>query len=53
MENSLLLIFGEIWPTTLCYSTGCLARFLTTLKIYKKNSILIRNLECSSNDIIL
>ena len=25
MENSLLVIFGEIWPNTLYYSTGTLA----------------------------
>ena len=34
MENSLLVIFGEIWPKSLYYSTGTLARFL---KIHKKN----------------
>ena len=32
MENSHLVIFDEIWPTTLCYSTGCLARFLNNFK---------------------
>ena len=32
MENSLLFIFDEIWPTTLYYSTGCLARFLNNFK---------------------
>ena len=31
MENSLLVIFGEIWPMTLYYSTGCLARYSTIL----------------------
>ena len=36
MENSHLAIFHEIWPTTLYYSTGCLARFLSNLKIRKK-----------------
>ena len=32
MENSLLTIFDEIWPMTLYYSTGSLARFLNNLK---------------------
>ena len=32
MENSLLVIFDEIWPETLYYSTGSLARFLSNLK---------------------
>ena len=27
MENSLFVIFDEIWPKTLYYSTGTLARF--------------------------
>ena len=27
MENSLLAIFDEIWPKTLYYSTGSLAKF--------------------------
>ena len=27
MENSLLFIFGEIWPKTMYYSTGTLTRF--------------------------
>ena len=27
MENSLPLIFGKIWPKSLYYSTGTLARF--------------------------
>ena len=27
MENSLLAIFDEIWPKTLDYSTGSLAKF--------------------------
>ena len=37
MENSLLNIFGEIWPNTLYYSTGSWARFWSNFK----NSILI------------
>ena len=41
MGNSLLVIFGEIWPMTLYYSTGCLARFLSNFKKFIKNSILI------------
>ena len=32
MENSLLTIFSEIWPMTLYYSTGTLARFLSNFK---------------------
>ena len=36
MENSLLVIFDEIWPKTMYYSTGTLARFLSNLKIRKK-----------------
>ena len=27
MENSLLVIFAKIWPKTMYYSTGTLARF--------------------------
>ena len=38
MVNSLLAIFDEIWPMTLYYSTGCLARFLASLKIHKKSN---------------
>ena len=37
MENSLLAIFGEIWPKTMC--TGTLARFLSNFKIFIKNPI--------------
>ena len=36
MENSLLAIFAKIWPMTLYYSTGCLARFLSNFKNLKK-----------------
>uniref|UniRef100_A0A1X7TGW3 Uncharacterized protein n=1 Tax=Amphimedon queenslandica TaxID=400682 RepID=A0A1X7TGW3_AMPQE len=33
MQNSLLFIFGEIWPVTLYYnSTGTLARFWSNFK---------------------
>ena len=32
MENSLLVIFDEIWPKTLYYSTGTLARFWSNFK---------------------
>ena len=42
MENSLLAIFDEIWPVTLYYSTGCLARFWSNFKKFVKNPILIR-----------
>ena len=41
MENSLLAIFREIWPMSLYYSTGALARFLSNFKNSKKNPILI------------
>ena len=41
MENSLLVIFDEIWPMTLYYGTRSLARFWSTLKIVK-NPIVIR-----------
>ena len=37
MENSLLVIFDEIWPNTQYYSTGSLARFLSNSKIRKKS----------------
>ena len=39
MENSLLAIFGEIWPKTMYYSTGTLARFLSNFKNFIKNPI--------------
>ena len=32
MENSLLFNVGEIWPETMYYSTGTLARFLSNFK---------------------
>ena len=32
MENPLLVIFGEIWPKSLYYSTGTLARFWSNFK---------------------
>ena len=38
MENSLLVIFGEIWPMSLCYSTGYLSDFGGTLKNHKKSN---------------
>ena len=41
MENSLLAIFDEIWPKTLYYSTGTLARFWSNFKNSLKNPILI------------
>ena len=37
MENSLNLIFGEIWPKTLYYSTGTLTQFLSNLYTYWEN----------------
>ena len=42
MENSLLLIFGKIWPKSLYYSTGTLARFWSNFKKIVKNPILIK-----------
>ena len=41
MENSPLAIFDEIWPKTLYYSTGSLARFLSKFKKFIKYPILI------------
>ena len=38
MENSLLAIFGEIWPMSLYYSTRYLARFWSNFKIRKKSN---------------
>ena len=32
MEKSLLVIFGEIWPKSLYYSTGTLAQFWSNFK---------------------
>ena len=41
MENSLLVIFDEIWPMTLYYSTGSLVHFWSNFKKIVKNPILI------------
>ena len=41
MEISLLVIFAKIWPKTMYYSTGTLARFLSNFKNLQKNPILI------------
>ena len=38
MKISLLVIFGEIWPSTMYYSTGSLARFWSNFKIHKKSN---------------
>ena len=43
MENSPLFIFGEIWPETMYYSTGTLARFLSNFKNSQKKSNFDRN----------
>ena len=43
MENSLLVIFGEIWPMSLYYSTGYLARFWSNFKKFVKKSNFDRN----------
>ena len=32
MENSLLTIFGEIWPKTMYYSAGTFVKFLKICK---------------------
>ena len=42
MKNSLLFIFGEIWPKSLYYSTGTfglLSDFGVTLKNLKKSKL--------------
>ena len=41
MENSLLVISGEIWLMSLYYSTGYLVRFWSNFKKIVKNPILI------------
>ena len=41
MENFLLVIFDEIWPETMYYSTGTFAKFLSNFKKFVKNPILI------------
>ena len=39
MENSLLVIFGKIWPVTLYYIVqGLWPDFLAILKIHKKSN---------------
>ena len=38
MENSLLVIFDKIWPTTLYYIQGLWPDFGATLKIHKKSN---------------
>ena len=38
MENSLIFKFAKIWPKTMYYSTGTLARFLSNFKIRKKSN---------------
>ena len=38
MENSLLVIFDEIWPMNLYYSTGTFAQFWSNFKICKKSN---------------
>ena len=48
MENSLLFIFGEIWPMTLYYSTGTLADFGVNLKIRKKSNFNQNQLKLST-----
>ena len=41
MKNSLLVIFDEIWPKSLYYSTWSLTRFLSNFKKFIKNPNLI------------
>ena len=38
MEKSLLVVFDEIWPVTLYYSTGSSASFWSNFKIRKKSN---------------
>ena len=44
MENSLLVIFDEIWPITLYYSTGTSARFWSNFKKSRTSSKSIHNI---------
>ena len=50
MENSLLFIFDEIWPTTLYYIIvqGLLSDFGATLKIRKKSNFDLNQLKLST-----
>ena len=43
MENSLLVIFDEIWPMTLYYSTGTFTRFWSNFKNLQKKFNFDRN----------
>ena len=38
MENSLLFIFGKIWPKSLYYSTGTFTRFWSNFKRIHDNA---------------
>ena len=38
MANSLLFIFDKIWPETMYYSTGTLARFLSNFNFFFKSN---------------
>ena len=51
MKNSHLAIFGEIWPETMYYSTGTLARFLSNFKkIHKKSNFDRKHLKLSTQN---
>ena len=48
MENSHLVIYDEIWPTTLYYiEQGFWQDFLTTIKIRKKSNFDLNQLKLS------
>ena len=38
MENSLQVIFDEIWPETMYYSTGTFVQFLSNFKNSQKSN---------------
>ena len=48
MKNSLLLIFGEIWPTPCTIVRGLLPDFGATLKIHKKSNFDWNHLKLST-----
>ena len=48
MEISRLVKFDEIWPKSLYYSTGTLARFWSNLKIHKKSNFHWNQLKLST-----
>ena len=50
MENSLLVIFDEIWSKTLYYSTESLAQILSTFKNSQKSNFDRNQLKLSTQD---